>query len=291
MANNKTKKLNHITTFDVVLASVMAVLVIIILYPFYNAFLISIVPQNEYLTTPLMLWPTSLDLTSYKFVIDDGMVLSGMWVTTLVLFFGVAYNMLLTVCTAFALTKPFPGNKLVSYLFIFTMYFSGGLIPYYLLIRDLGLMDSIFSMVLPTGISFSYMIIIKKNFENIPKEMEESAYIDGASDLKILFSIFLPVSLPILATFALYYGVERWNEWWNGMLFIKSVDKQPLQLILRSIIMDASNITESSSSEVTVFGEGVKMASTVISMIPIMCLYPFLQRFFVSGLTMGAVKG
>jgi ABC-type sugar transport system, permease component len=171
------------------------------------------------------------------------------------------------------------------------MYFSGGMIPSYLLIKNLGLMDSLLSMILPTGVSFSYMIIIRKNFETIPKELEESASLDGAGHIRILFEIMLPLSLPVLATFALYYSVERWNEWWNGMLYIKSVGKQPLQLVLRNIIMDASSVSDGTATDAIVFGDGVKMASMVLSMIPIMCVYPFLQKYFVSGLTSGAVKG
>ena len=152
-------------------------------------------------------------------------------------------------------------------------------------------MDSIWSMIIPTGISFMYMTVIKQNFESIPAELEESAKIDGASDIRILGTIYLPLSLPTLATFVLYYGVERWNEWWNGMLFIKDVDKQPLQLILRNIIMNAASVADGSAIDAVVFGDGVKMASILIAMFPIMCLYPFLQRFFIGGLTVGAVKG
>jgi putative aldouronate transport system permease protein len=129
-------------------------------------------------------------------------------------------------------------------------------------------------------------------FKSLPVELEESAKIDGANDIHILFSIILPLSLPILATFALYYGVERWNEWYNGMLFIKSTAKLPLQTVLRNIVQDASvlNADVPDSAKADVFADGVKMASVMVTMLPIMCLYPFLQRFFVTGLTAGAVK-
>lgn len=287
----KSKKLNHITSFDVILAILMAILALVILYPFYNAVLISVVSQYEYLQTPILLFPKQWDFTSYAFVFESGQILSGMRTTIILLVVGVLYNMFLTVTLAYALTKPFPGKKVVTYIIIFTMYFSGGLLPFYLLIKNLGMIDSIWSMIIPTGISFMYMTVIKQNFESIPAELEESAKIDGASDIRILRSIYLPLSKPVLATFVLYYGVERWNEWWNGMLFIKDVDKQPLQLILRNIIMNAASVTDGSASDAVVFGDGVKMASILIAMLPIMCLYPFLQRFFIGGLTVGAVKG
>ena len=288
---SRCHKLNHANGADVLITILMTVLAIIVLYPFYNAVLLSIVPQHEYLRTPFMLWPKTIDLTSYAYIFNAGTILSGMKVTVVILVLGVLYNMTLTVLTAYAMTKPYPGRKLINALIIFTMYFGGGLIPFYLLIKDLGLIDSIFSMILPTGISFSYMIIIRRHFEAIPKELEESASLDGASDLRILWSLFLPLSLPILATFCLYYGVERWNEWWNGMLFIKSSYKQPLQLVLRNIINNAESVDDGTAIDAVVFGDGVKMAATVVTMVPIMCLYPFLQRYFVTGLTAGAVKG
>lgn len=287
----KIRKLNRVTSFDIILAILMAALALLILYPFYNAVLISVVSQYEYLQTPILLFPKQWDFTSYAFVFESGQILSGMRTTIVILVVGVLYNMFLTVTLAYALTKPFPGKKAVTYIIIFTMYFSGGLLPFYLLIKNLGMIDSIWSMIIPTGISFMYMTVIKQNFEAIPAELEESAKIDGASEIRILRSIYLPLSKPVLATFVLYYGVERWNEWWNGMLFIKDVDKQPLQLILRNIIMNAASVADGSASDAVVFGDGVKMASILIAMLPIMCLYPFLQRFFIGGLTVGAVKG
>lgn len=285
------KKLNHVTPFDIILAVVMGILTLLILYPFYNAILISVVSQYEYLKTPVLLFPKEWDFTSYAFVFESGQILSGMKVTVIVLLVGVLYNMFLTVTLAYALMKPFPGNKIVSYGIIFTMYFGGGLIPFYLLVKNLHMVDTIWSMIIPTGISFMYMTVIKQNFESIPAELEESSKIDGASEFRILAVIYLPLSLPTLATFVLYYGVERWNEWWNGMLFIKDVAKQPLQLILRNLIMNAASVADGSAIDAVVFGDGVKMASIVIAMFPIMCLYPFLQRFFIGGLTVGAVKG
>ncbi len=290
--SKKTKKLMRATFTDVVIAAFLGVLAFIVIYPFYNAVLISLVSENEYVRTPFLMFPKKFVFDSYKTIIEQGTLFLGMRTTTLVTFFGVTYNMLLTVFCSYALTKEFPGKRAVLYLIIFTMYFSGGLIPYYLLIKDLHLMDNIFSMILPMGITFSYMTVIRRHFESIPPSLIESAKIDGANEIAILFRIVLPLSTPILATYVLYYGVDRWNEWWNGMLFIKSYEKQPLQLILRTIVMDVStaNASASSATGIIPFGEGIKMASTVVSMLPIMCVYPFLQKYFVAGLTVGAVK-
>lgn len=287
----KKKKLNKINGFDIFLIVFLAILALLILYPFYNAILISIISEKEYITTPILLFPKDVTFDAYKYLFKEGSLFNGMIVTLFVTIVGIMYNMFLTVLCSYILTKAFPGRKILSYAIVFTMYFGGGLIPEYLLIKNIGLMDSVFSMILPTGITFMYMVVIRRHFENIPKSLEESARIDGASDIVILFKVILPLSLPILATFALYYGVDRWNEWWNGMLYIRSVEKQPLQLVLRNMIQNASDFTgESTGIEMKSFSEGMKMASTVITMLPIMFLYPFLQKYFIAGLTVGAVK-
>ena len=147
---------------------------------------------------------------------------------------------------------------------------------------------------LPTGVSIMYMTVIRQNFESLPAELEESARMDGANDLTILFKILLPLSVPILVTFALYYGVERWNEWYNGMLFIRSFEKRPLQLVLRGIIQTTGQAMMTSDLQqynITPFSEGIKMACIVVTATPIILVYPFIQKYFVSGLTVGAVKG
>lgn len=217
-----------------------------------------------------------------------------MKVTIFITLVGVLYNMLLTVSLAYGFSKQFPGRKFFLSMIVFTMYFSGGLIPFYLLIKDLKLIDNVFSMILPSGVSIMYMTVIRQNFESLPAELEESARIDGASDLTILFRILLPLSVPILVTFALYYGVERWNEWYNGMLFIQSFEKRPLQLVLRGIIQTTGQAMMTSDLQqynITPFSEGIKMACIVVTATPIIAVYPFIQKYFVSGLTVGAVKG
>ena len=241
-----------------------------------------------------MLYPRNVTFESYFVVFKNGSIFDGMKVTLLITIIGVLYNMLLTVSLAYGFSREFPGKKLFMMMIVFTMYFSGGLIPFYLLIKDLKLVDNIFSMILPSGVSIMYMTVIRQNFESLPAELEESARIDGAGDLTILFRILLPLSVPILVTFALYYGVERWNEWYNGMLFIRSFDKRPLQLVLRGIIQTTGQAMVTNELEqynITPFSEGIKMACVVVTMTPIMMVYPFIQKYFVSGLTVGAVKG
>lgn len=293
----KTKKSNRIqkfNAFDGVILVLLTLLGLMIVYPFYNTILVSIVPQADYTRNPFMLWPTNITWENYEFVFDSPLLLNSMWNSVKLAFIGTIYNMLLTVLMAYAFTKPIPGRNFFRFFMVFTMYFGGGLVPFYLLIKALGLIDSFWVMVLPSGISVTYMLIISANMSALPKELEESAQLDGASDVKILFSIILPLTLPILATFTLYYAVERWNEWYNAMLFLKDTASWPLQLTLRNIISSANFIsTQAMTGDVRppTYGEGIKMACIVVTVFPLMAVYPFLQRYFLTGLTLGAVKG
>ena len=287
-------KLNRLNAFDYILIVFLTVFALLILYPFYNSVCVSLVSQADYIKTRFMLYPRNITFESYFVVFKNGSIFDGMKVTLIITLVGVLYNMLLTVSLAYGFSKEFPGKKLFMMMIVFTMYFSGGLIPFYLLIKDLKLVDNIFSMILPSGVSIMYMTVIRQNFESLPDELEESARIDGANDLTILFRILLPLSVPILVTFALYYGVERWNEWYNGMLFIRSFEKRPLQLVLRGIIQTTGQAMVTNELEqynITPFSEGIKMACVVVTMTPIILVYPFIQKYFVSGMTVGAVKG
>lgn len=284
---------SHISAFDVGAYIIALLMALLILYPFYNALLVSIVPMTDYVREPLRLIPRRIVGDSFAFVFQYRAIWTGLATTIFIVLMGTLYNMTLTVMTAFALTKNWPGRNLLNILIIFTMYFGGGLIPYYLLVRNLGLMDNLFSMILPTGIEFTYMVIIMRHFENLPADLEEAAEIDGAGIFTRLFAIILPLSLPILSTYALYYGVNRWNEWYNGMLFIRTASKQPLQLVLRNLVQDSAIATTEAQSEgyIMAYDDGIKMACILLTMLPILLLYPFLQRYFLTDLTAGAVKG
>ena len=293
----RTKKANRIqkfNAFDAVLLILLTLLGLMIVYPFYNTILVSLVPQADYTRNPFMLWPERITWESYQFVFDSPLLLNSMGNSVKLALVGTVYNMILTVLMAYAFTKPIPGRNFFRFYMVFTMYFGGGLVPFYLLIKALGLIDSFWVMVLPSGISVTYMLIIFSNMSALPKELEESAQLDGATDIKILFSIILPLTLPILATFSLYYMVERWNEWYNAMLFLKDTARWPLQLTLRNIISSANFIsTQAMTGDVRppTYGEGIKMACIVVTVFPLMAVYPFLQRYFLTGLTLGAVKG
>ena len=290
----RKSKLNRVTATDVCILAFLLVFSGLVLYPFYNSVLISMTPQVVYIREPFMLWPKALDWSSYQYVFENKSIWMGMWTTVQITIFDTLYNIFLTVTMAYALNHSFPGKKAVIALIMFTMYFSGGLIPTYMMIKDFGLMNTLWSMILPTGVSISYLMVMRKFFKSIPDELEESAKIDGANDLTIMFRIVLPLALPMVITFVIYYGVERWNEWYNGLLYIKSATKMPLQLVLRQIVQNSQTIQASESMQdagIKPFGDGIKMATVIVTMFPVMVLYPFMQKYFVTGLTVGAVKG
>lgn len=289
----KTKK--KLTLFDVCLYLFFGVLALITLYPFYNVLIVSFsntVTSAKY--TPY-LFPHVFDLTGYKAVIKDVYFFKSLGTTLLVTVVGTALNMLSTVVAAYVLSrKRLIGRKFFLKAILFTMLFSGGLIPTYLVICDLNLDNTIWSMILPTMISTYYLIIIKNYFASMPSSLEEAARIDGANEFVILTRIFLPISKPFMATFTLFYAVERWNSWWEAFLYINDKDIKPLQIYLRDILVSFNTQLGSQAQSMLsgdkVFVQSVQMAAIVITMLPILCLYPFLQKYFVKGIMIGSIK-
>ena len=266
---------------------------LVLLFPFYNSVLISLVPQHVFQRTPLLLYPKELTFDSYSYVFHSDLLLTGLRNTIFIVVVGTLYNVLLTVGAAYPLTKPIPGRRFFTFFIVFTMFFSGGMITFYLQIKNLHLVNTIWSMILPTGMSVTYLLIMESYFRTIPAEIEESARLDGANEIDVLFRIVLPLSLPMLATITLFYGVERWNEWYNGMLFISDVNKYPLQLLIMDMLQSTTSLQAAipqAQQHQAAFSLGMQMAAVIASMLPIVCLYPFLQKYFVKGLTLGGVK-
>ena len=189
------------------------------------------------------------------------------------------------------------GRNLIMNFFLLTMFFGGGVIPSYLLIKELGLMDTLWSQILPTGMSVFYVLLMRNFFAAIPEGLKEAAMLDGAGEWRVLFSIILPLSMPVMATVALFNMVDRWNIWYTAMLYIRSVSKKPLQLCLREIINSSSGKTSSALSNAKMGKENLllnsqsyTMASVMVTMVPIMLVYPFLQKYFVKGVVLGGIK-
>lgn len=281
----------RIGKLDWILFVILLVYALIIIYPFYNAFLISISPESVYLNTPFLIWPKQITFDNYKAVFSNAALISGFKVTLFLLLFGTLYQLFFTVITGYALSRnKWFGKNFVMNMILVTMFFGGGLIPYYYLIKSLGLYNSIWVMVIPGAIDTYNMLLMRNYFASLPADMEESAKIDGANDIQIFVKVYLPMSLPMLATVGLFFAVGNWNSWYNGMLFIEKQAYKPLQLVLRELIATSSSQIEVPGN-VTVYSEGLTMACIFFTIVPMMCFYPFLQRFFVKGLVVGAIKG
>lgn len=277
---------------DVIICVILVIYAILIIFPFWNAFVISISSEDAYLHSNLLLWPTELDLSSYQKVFADQNLWSGFGITMILLIGGTLYQLFFTVITGYALSRHnWTGKNLVMNLILVTMFFGGGMVPYYYLIRDLRMMNTIWVMIIPGAIDTFNMLLMRNYFASLPPEMEESAKIDGANDVVIFARIFLPLSLPMLATIGLFFAVGNWNSWYNAMLFIPDRrDIWPLQMVLRSMITKVSSNIENPDAK-TGYSQGLTMASIFFTIVPMMCFYPFLQRFFVKGIVVGAIKG
>lgn len=281
-----------IQSLDIIICVILVVYALLILFPFWSAFVISISSEEAYLHNNLLLWPTEIDLTSYKKVFTNDQLWSGFGITMILLVGGTLYQLFFTVITGYALSRHnWTGKNLVMNMILVTMFFGGGMVPYYYLIRDLGMMNTIWVMIIPGAIDTFNMLLMRNYFASLPQEMEESAKIDGANDIIVFVRIFLPLSLPMLATIGLFFAVGNWNSWYNAMLFIP--DKReiwPLQMVLRNLINKVSSNIENPEVREG-YSEGLTMASIFFTIVPMMCFYPFLQRFFVKGIVVGAIKG
>ena len=265
----------------------------IIIFPFLNVVMVSFTTNAEYVARPLLLFPRNPTLNNYSELIRDGRIWVGYRTTTQLLLYGVPLNLFITTSFAYGISRRgFPGRKLIFYLVLFTMLFNGGIIPMYMLMMRLGLIGSLWSVIFAYGINTFYMIIMRNFFSRMPEEIMESARIDGAGEWTILLRIILPLSAPIIATITLFYTVDRWNEWFNQLVFIRSPQLQSLQLVLRSIVIDSMLIEPEGQFFIDreFFGTGIKMATIIATMAPVMLFFPFLQKHFAKGVLIGAVK-
>ena len=282
---------NKFGTLDVVIFIILTLFALSIIFPFYYLFVVSITPQHIYANNPSLLWTPEISFEAYKNVIEDKNIWNGLGITLILLFGGTAYQMFFTVITGYALSRQnWLGKNFVMNMILVTMFFGGGLIPYYQLIKSLGMMNTIWVMIIPGAIDTFNMLLMRNYFASLPKELEESARVDGANDVQIFVKIFLPLSLPMLATVGLFFAVGNWNSWYNGMLFNKDPQIRTLQQVLQQIIITTSSSIPNPHPEKT-NTESLKMAAIFFTILPMMCFYPFLQRYFVKGIVVGAIKG
>ncbi len=293
-STQKLHKKKKFDLVDIVLFLFLTAWGLIILLPFINVIAISFSSYKEYLATPLLMFPKEPELKSYQELFEDGRIWIGYRTTLIIVLIGVPLSLFLTSSMGYALSRrKYPGKKLILMLVLFTMIFQGGIVPLYLVMKDLHLTNTIWSIILCSGMNTFYMILMYNYFQSLPDSLVESARLDGAGEWTILFRVILPLSLPIIATVTLFYSVDKWNEWFNAMVFVRKAEIQPLQLILRSMILDSQVANEAAATvaiEDRSFSSGIKMAAVVVTMLPIMCVYPFLQKHFAKGVMVGAIK-
>lgn len=282
--------------FRVIVMAIVILLVLACLLPFLNIIALSLSDSAAVLSRQVSFWPMGLNWEAYKTVAQNGALIKSMNYTLIVTIIYVAITMTMTVLCAYPLSnKKLYGKGPLWMVVLFTMYFSGGMIPEYLLISNLGLIDSMWALILPGAISTYNMILMKTYFASIPEALHESAFIDGANDAVILGKIILPLSKPMLATIALFYAVSRWNAVQDGLLYINSPDKYIMQLRLRDIILSSTGLdelmTEGRSQGQTLQTDQIRSAALIFSIIPVMIVYPWLQKYFVKGVMIGSVKG
>ena len=292
-AIHKKSRLNRATGWDAVTFIALTLIAIIIFLPFYNAVVISLETNRAYALNPVSMYPVEFTLRNYEHLIDKGQIGVGYKNTVFITFVGTVLSMAAMVAMAYAFSrKRFPGKKFFFLLMMFTMFFSGGMIPTYLQFKSLGLINSVWAIILYSGISAYHIIILKNGFEQTSPELEEAAKIDGANDLVIFARVELPLQGALLATFTLFTAVGYWNEWFWSTLLINSGSKMTLQVVLKAIVAESAALEDVSTGEagMDAFAQGIKMAAVMLTMVPIMCLYPFLQKYFIKGVLVGSVK-
>ena len=291
------KKAKIWTPAQIILTIVIILFSLTCLLPFVNMAAVSFSSKSAILRGDVSFWPVDFETTAYQAIFSDKSMTRSLVFTIIITVVYTLFSMIMTILMAYPLTKKrLRGRNFFSFLALFTMYFSGGIIPHYLNIKELGLMDSPWALILPGMLSTYNMIILKSFFQTLPNELEEAAIIDGANDFQVLLKVYLPLSMASLATLTLFYAVGKWNSFQDALYYIQTKAYQPLQLKLYHIIkgsqaVDVAALEGGASTVATSVSESIEPASIIFATLPILVVYPFVQRYFVAGVTIGAVKG
>lgn len=305
MLKSSTKGKNGISDgkwFDIILVTISILILIIILYPLIFVVSASFSDPLAVMRGDMWLLPVNFTLDAYREILTNDRIWIGFRNTILYTTLGTFINIVLTTMLAYPLSrKDLPGRNIVTFLIVFTMFFNGGLVPTFLVVQNLGLIDTIWAMVLPNAIGTMNVVIMRTYFQkSIPWELQESAMMDGASNITMLIKIILPLSKPILAVMILFYAVGHWNAWFNALIYLRSDSLVPLQLVLREILLVSElSGAESTSGAIEIsglgerllFGESIKYALVIVSSLPVLVIYPFVQKHFVKGIMLGSLKG
>jgi len=291
------RKLNSVTAGDVVLGIIMGLICFICLYPVWYTVVISLNDSTDALRGGIYFWPRKWSFQSYKTVFQDSTIMRAFLVTVLRTVFGTVTSVFFTAMVGYAFSKKhIMGNKFYMILGTITMFFNGGLIPTFILLKNLGLYDNFLVYILPSLFNFYNMIIFMTYFREMSPALEESAKLDGCNDMTIFVRIILPLSMPVVATIALFNGVGHWNDYFMGVMYINKAALQPIQTYLYRIVASASASKSvvampAGFSAQQVSSTSVRLATMVVTTFPIMCVYPFLQKYFVKGFMVGSIKG
>lgn len=277
--------------------SMLLVLTALCLLPMVHTIALSLSSRDAVVSGKVTLWPVDATWVAYVRILEDKQFIQSFGVSVLRVILGVTVNMVMTITLAFPLAHnkdKFPQRNIYMWYIVFTMMFSGGMIPSYLVIKNVGLLDSIWALVLPGAVPIFNVLVLMNYFRGLPKEIEEAALIDGCGVWRMMLKIFLPLAIPSLATVGLFAVVNHWNAFFDGAIYINSAAKKPLQTYLQSLVVTEESLQNMTPEQRARFeeltGRNFNSAKMLVSMIPILVVYPFLQRFFVTGLVLGSVK-
>lgn len=296
----KIKQTYSDRVFDTILIVISVIIMILVAYPLYFVVIASISKPEAVLHGQVFFWPVGFNLDSYSMILEEEKIWLGYKNTIIYTALGTCINLFLTTLAAYPLSrKDMPARSFFTFIISFTMLFGGGMIPTYLVVRNLGITDTIWAMVIPNAIATYNLLVMKNYFQtNIPNELEEAAWIDGCNDYRLLISVVLPLSAPIIAVMILFYAVGHWNAFFNAIIYLRDQSLYPLQIILREILIQ--NSLEAMSGEIAesfgmyekvMRGETMKYSVIIVSSLPVIIMYPFVQKYFVKGIMVGAIKG
>ncbi|KRG14392.1 carbohydrate ABC transporter permease [Lederbergia galactosidilytica] len=281
--------------FEIVNAVVLALIAATMLFPMFYIFVVSFSSMKDVMQSDLLLWPKEWVTDAYRYILSSDSFLRSIVVTIFVTVIGTLVNLLFTSTMAYSLSRPIIGQRFFMFMVLFSFLFSAGMIPTYLVVKETKLLDSLWALILPVAISPFNLIVMRQFFKSIPEELNEAAILDGATYMQIYRRIILPLSKPALAAFGLFYAVSHWNTYFTGILYLNDPAKWPIQVVLRQIVIvnkpDAALGTSQMLTEVQPPPDTVQMAAILLATLPILVVYPFLQRHFAKGVMLGSIKG
>ncbi|SHE11532.1 Inner membrane ABC transporter permease protein ycjP [Chlamydia abortus] len=288
-------KLRKLSIFDGVNVLFLLGLCLLVIIPFWYMLAVSLSPVSESVGGRFYLFPKEFTLEAYRYLFSTNQFVNSLGNSIYLTALGTVVNLIVSITLAYAISrKTLPGRKIMLLLMLFTMVFSGGMIPKYLLVKSLGLLDSYWALILPAATNAFTILVMKTFFQNLPESLDEAARIDGAGEMRILWSVVIPLSMPIIATFSLFFMVSYWNDFFSAIIYLSNPEKWPIQVLLRQMVVvgnsnfaNEANLDFELASQV---GDNVKMAAIIVAMIPIVLVYPFLQKHFAKGAMLGSIK-